>query len=230
MRDIYFYFDDSGVLHKNANSKYFVYAGLIFLNAQEKNKMKRLYYNVNKQIKKNANVCDELKGCNLERKHKESLYRVIKYVESMGLTVDIERVYEEILSGKKSIHRYKDYVLKLLIKKKLESLIEKGIISPEEDVNIKIFVDEQATATDGFYSLRDSVFEELKKGINNHNYGRFYKPVFTGKVEVSVSYCDSKNNYLIQASDILANRIWTSFKKDIEEMRKIPNHLCLRLP
>ncbi|MFS1351480.1 DUF3800 domain-containing protein [Enterococcus faecium] len=26
-----------------------------------------------------------------------------------------------------------------------------------------------------------------------------------------VRYCDSKSNYLVQASDILANRLWTSF-------------------
>ncbi len=91
-------------------------------------------------------------------------------------------------------------------------------------------MDEQATATDGFYSLKDSIFEELKKGIVNFDYGKFHEPLFTGKVKVNVSYCNSANNYLIQASDILANRLWTSFIKENKELRKIPNHRCLRLP
>ncbi|WP_254678541.1 DUF3800 domain-containing protein [Enterococcus faecium] len=54
--------------------------------------------------------------------------------------------------------------------------------------------------------------------------------MWKGKLEINVSYCDSKHNYLIQASDILANRLWTSFKIDNREMRNIPEHSCMRLP
>ena len=61
-------------------------------------------------------------------------------------------------------------------------------------------------------------------------YGVFYEPIWKGKLEINVSYCDSKHNYLIQASDILANRLWTSFKIDNREMRNIPEHSCMRLP
>ena len=37
MQKVYFYFDDSGVLHKNDPNRYFVYAGLFFLDNNSKN-------------------------------------------------------------------------------------------------------------------------------------------------------------------------------------------------
>ena len=80
------------------------------------------------------------------------------------------------------------------------------------------------------WTLSESVYEELKNGVHNFNYGVFYEPIWKGKLEINVSYCDSKHNYLIQASDILANRLWTSFKIDNREMRNIPEHSCMRLP
>lgn len=230
MKTIYFYFDDSGVLHRNAPNRFFVYAGLVFLDSSDKDSAKRKYCNVNKKIKKSLGVSGELKACHLERKHKNSLYRTIKDIESAGLTVEIKRVNSNILDHKKSIHRYKDYVLKMLIKEKLKELINRDLINSKEDVRIMIYVDEQATATNGYYNLKESVYEELKNGVQNFNYGIFYPPIFKGRVTVSVQYCDSKNHYLIQASDILANRIWTSFMVSNEELRNIPNHRCLRLP
>ncbi|RBT56138.1 DUF3800 domain-containing protein [Enterococcus hirae] len=231
MQKVYFYFDDSGVLHKNDPNRYFVYAGLFFLDNNSKDKFKRKYFSINKEIKKHLGLEGELKACFIkDPKYKASLFRTMKYENTMGLTVDIERVYSNILSSKKSIHRYKDYVLKRLVKEELKYHIRLGNLDPSEDIQINICVDEQATATDGFYSLKDSIFEELKKGIVNFDYGSFHEPLFTSEVKVNVSYCNSANNYLIQASDILANRLWTSFIKGNKELRKIPNHRCLRLP
>lgn len=231
MQKVYFYFDDSGVLHKNAPNRYFVYGGLFFLNEKHRNNFKRKYYRISNSIKREIGIEGELKACYIKsNKHKASLFRIMKRENSMGLTVDINRVYSNILSNKKSIHRYKDYVLKRLVKEELVHQIENGNIDPSEDITISICVDEQATATDGMYSLRDSVFEELKKGIINYDYSKFHEPVFMGNVIVNVNFCDSSSNYLIQASDILANRIWTSFMISREDLRMIPNHRCLRLP
>ena len=51
-----------------------------------------------------------------------------------------------ILEKKKSRCRYKDYILKLCVKRKLQELISRGIIKSDEDIIIEICIDEQLTA------------------------------------------------------------------------------------
>lgn len=230
MQEVYMFFDDSGVLHRNAPNRYFVYAGYAFVGNGSKDKARNRYKRTTRIIRKKKGLEGELKAAFLERNDRHKLYRVMKNEHSMGLTVDIQRVRDSILDDKKSIHRFKDYVLKRLVKDKMNELIVNGLINPNEDVKLRICVDEQATATNGYYNFQESVYEELKNGIHNFNYSTFYEPIIFGKLELSVEYCDSNNNYLIQASDILANRIWVSFKSNSPEMREIPQHLCLRLP
>lgn len=230
MQEVYFYFDDSGVLHKNAPGDFFVYAGLSYIGADEKSHSKRRYKSINKKIRTGLGVTGELKSAGLDIKHKNSLYRTIKNVDSIGVSVDISKVYANILSSKKSIHRYKDYVLKMAVKRQLRYYLKEGLLDANEDIHVCINIDEQATATDGFYGLKDSVFEELKKGIVNFDYSKFHAPLFNSEVVVEVHYCNSANNLLIQASDVLANRIWCSFTFRNSDLRAIPNHRCIHLP
>lgn len=232
MQEIFMFFDDSGVLHRNAPNRFFVYAGYSFVGCDSKNKAKNRYKTAVSRVRKKRHFLkdEEVKACKLMREDRYELYRTLKNEESVGLTVDIKRVHDSILNNKKSIHRYKDYVLKRLVKDKMEDLIGHGLIDPEQDIKLRICVDEQGTATNGIYNFKESVYEELKIGINNFNYGVFYEPIVFGKLEIAVEYCDSKNNYLIQASDILANRLWVSFKINDRKMKNIPNHMCLKLP
>ena len=228
---VYFFFDDSGVLHRNEKSGYFVYGGYVFTNREELDSAKHKYINANKLLKAELGRSDELKAAGLEPKHKRSLYNAVREYESISCSVRIAGVYNSILSDKKSICRYKDYVLKRCIKAKLKDLIARGKISEDEDITVEVSIDEQLTATNGYYSLRDSIMEELQHGIQNFDYGSFHKPVFNAEVKVNLRYCESKDNYLIQASDILANRIWTSFRTQKKELlRSIPNHLHLTFP
>lgn len=230
MQHVYFYFDDSGVLHKNAQSDFFIYAGIVFTNCKSKDSAKRKYISVQKIIKNELGRFDEIKAFGLEDKHKNRLYKVMAKEESQALCVKIPHVQDRILCDKKSIHRYKDYILKRLIKEKIKDLIGKAKIDPNQDIHLHIFVDEQATASNGIYSLQQSVYEELKNGIHNFQYDRFFEPIFKAKVIVDVSFEDSSNNYLIQASDILANRIWHSYIENNSDLRKIPKHAHLLLP
>ena len=121
-------------------------------------------------------------------------------------------------------------MLKRCVKNKLEDFIRRGVLSRTDDVDIAIYLDEQLTATNGYYDLRDSIVEELRHGIINFNYGVVHNNVFAGNVKVSIEYCESKNNYLIQASDIIANRIWTSYRVNNPQLRIIPNHSALTFP
>lgn len=229
-KDIYFFFDDSGVFHRNEPSGFFVYAGFVFTGREELESAKRKYKTANKALKKALEADYELKAAVLENKHKRSLLNSVLEYESLSAAVELSRVYDYIIDNKKSRCRYKDYILKLCIKKKLQDLIQRGVLNREEDIHLHISIDEQLTATDGYYDLRDSIAEELQHGIINFNYGVVHEKTFSGTVKVDIKYCESKNNYLIQASDIIANRIWTSYRVGRPELREIPNHTHLTFP
>lgn len=209
-----------GVLHANEPSGYFVYAGYVFTDDETLKEARGKYIHANREIKKALGKTGELKAANLGAKHKRSLFNVMRGYDAVALAVEINRVYDYILADKKSICRYKDYVLKRCVKNKLKRLIADGSISKDEDIAISIFIDEQLTATNGYYDLRDSVREELKHGVVNFDYGTQHTNVFNADVFVEIKYCDSKYNYLIQASDILANRIWTSYRVGNPALRK----------
>ena len=229
-QDIYFFFDDSGVLHKNESSGFFVYAGYVFTNKKDLDDAKRKYIATNKRIKKAAGIDGELKAAVLSNQYKRALFNSIRNYDSVSVVVEIDRVYDYILDNKKSRCRYKDYILKRCIKHKLLNFIHNAILDPNDDVHLWINIDEQLTATNGYYDLRDSIQEELQHGIKNFDYGFTHEKVFHGKVMVDIKYCESKNNYLIQASDIIANRIWTSYRLGKPELRNISNHLALTFP
>ncbi len=229
-QDVYFFFDDSGVLHKKEPSRHFVYAGYVFTSKKEMEEAKRKYIHANKAIRKVLGRNDELKASNLKPKHRRSLYNVVSSFETVSGIVNIDRIYDHILSDKKSICRYKDYVLKRCIKAKLEELIRKGKLTHDDDINIQIFIDEQLTATNGYYALHDSIVEELQYGVNNFDYGTYHPPVFQSNVNAVIKYCDSSKYYLIQASDILANRIWNSYKNNDVRLRTKKAHLTLTFP
>lgn len=229
-KQVFFFFDDSGVLHKNEQSGYFVYAGYVFSSRDDLDSAKREYIHANQEIKKATGLSGELKAARLKAKHKRSLFNSVKKYESLSAVVNISRLYDHILAEKKSICRYKDYILKLCIKNKLLELISKGVLNDSDDVDIFVYIDEQLTATNGYYDLRDSIREELQHGIANWDYGVIHPKVFNGTVKVFIEYCESKNNYLIQASDIIANRIWTSYRINNPQLRQIPNHKALTFP
>ena len=230
MQEVIFFFDDSGTLHRNERSGYFVYAGFVFTDRLSVEEAKRKYIHANRAIKKVLERDDELKAANLELKYRRSLFNSVREYESLAVVVDISRVYNYILDDKKSICRYKDYILKRCVKNKLKRLISDGAISPDDDIHITIYIDQQLTATDGYYDLRDSIREELQYGIVNFDYSVIHQHLFDSLVKVDIHYCDSKTNYMIQACDILANRIWSSYRDGNKGLRKLKNHLTLTFP
>lgn len=173
---------------------------------------------------------DELKAFGLKFKHRRSLYNSVSSFETVAGVAINGRIYPHILSDKKSICRFKDYMLKRCIRAKLEELISQGKISNTEDILIHIYIDEQLTATNGYYSLEDSIVEELQHGVSNFDYGTFHPPIFHSNVNVIIQYCDSKKHYLIQASDILANRIWNSYRFGNPKLREKEYHTSLTFP
>ena len=208
MQELFIFLDDSGVLHKNAREQYFVYAGYVFLSKKQKDYALAKYRAANWKVHKGKN---ELKACRAKGKTKRFLLSNMKDFESFGCVVDKTRVYSRIMDRKKSIHRYKDYCIKRAIKVKLQDLIARGVINADVSTNLHFYIDNQPTSTDGVYNLRESIREELSSGIANFDYGTFYRPLFNDSVVVSTDFCDSRYNYLIQASDMLANCIFSKY-------------------
>src|SRR5690606_27230963 len=107
-------------------------------------------------------------------------------------------VYEDIMENKKSRHRYKDYILKRIIKERIIKFIKLGYIDPSQFISLNIHIDEQLTSSDGYYDLKSSIEEELLYGIYNFEYNTFYQPILFGGANIHVKFVDSRYNYLIQ--------------------------------
>lgn len=206
MQEIYFYLDDSGVLHPNSHEQFFVYAGYVFLSHKEKDRALCDYRRATRQVNPTSDI--ELKAHGAKGKTKRYLNSILQNYESLGCVVDKHRVYTNIIKDKKSIHRYKDYCLKRIAKAKLLEMISRKIIDPNLPTTLRFFIDNQPTSTDGIYNLRESIREEFAAGIQNFDYGVFYEPIFHNDLIVTTSFCDSRTQPLIQASDILANSIF----------------------
>jgi hypothetical protein len=229
-QDIYVYIDDSGVFHPNSPRGYFIYGGYVFLDKGSKTKSLSRYKKLSREINVELGRTGELKAFGLATKHKRALFNIMKNEESFCCVVRLSQINKVILDNKLSIHRYKDYALKIAIKRKLEELISETKVQDNIKTNLCIMIDEQHTASNGYYKLQQSIYEELRHGIKNFDYGVFHPPIFTNDLTVSVMFCDSSKNPLVQASDILANRFLGSFTNDNEKLRRKPNHKTVEFP
>ena len=228
MKKISIFIDDSGVFHSNHN--FFVYAGFCFISDEDKLSAKKRYRSLNTKIKNANSIEGELKASNIDRKHKNALFKVLRNEISFSVMVDLSRVQSHVMLNKKSRQRFKDYALKRVVKNLFKKLLNQGLIDKGENIELFVNIDQQGFATNGLYGLGDGILEELKYGITNFNYGTFYPPILEGEFKVHTKSCVSENDYLIQAADILANRIWASYEKRIFELRDISNHTFLTLP
>lgn len=227
-QEVFIYLDDSGTLHDNAAGEFFVYAGYIFLSKKEKDAALAKYRAAVKRLNKTPEK--EFKAYGARGKDKRYLISILKEHESFSCVVDKKRVYESIMSSKKSIHRYKDYCIKRATKAKLTDLINRKKIDPNSPIILRFFIDNQPTSTDGIYNLRESIREELSAGIANFDYGTFHRPLFNSGVTVHTKFCDSKTSPLIQASDMLANCIFTKYNYRPTLSHNHANHTEIFLP
>ena len=232
-QNVSIYLDDSGVFSLNSVYDYFIYAGYAFPSEQERIHARESFKDMSRKIKASLGLSmdSELKAAGLEIKHKRSLYNCVRFFDSLSATVHLGSVNSSIMNNKLSIHWYKDYVLKRMIKAKLEALITAGKIDNYRPVSLRIYIDQQHTSTNGYYKLSDSIREELIHGIHNFDYGVFHPPILFADSIIDIRFCDSAKDYLVQASDILANRLWygRNFNKPTLYTH-IPSHKNISLP
>lgn len=211
MQEVYINMDDSGKLTEK--EKFLVYGGLVFTSLQEKQKFSNQYRNIIKSIKckyceEHKNLCTrdcpEIKSSTINGSERRRIINLCKNYKLFSLIVDNSSIYPNIMASKASKGRYIDYVQRITLKEVLRTLIAEKIINPNEEIKICINIDQQTTKSNGYYNLRDSIYEEIKHGIYNYNYGIFHKPLFYSDIKLTVNYIDSKKSTVIQAADIIA--------------------------
>lgn len=229
-KTIYIYMDDSGKMTKN--EKCFSFGGIYFLNRESRDSFKRLYssfINENKERFLDDSSL-ELKSNNTNSKFRRRVINLIKnknMVYSYAITIFTKNIEDYIFSNKKSKGRRIDYYQKIIVKKIIKNLLLSKTINKKDNLTIIINIDESKTATNGIYNLRDSIFEELKNGIVNFNYGTSFPPIIEGNLEVEVNYVDSSKNFLVQASDFLVGYVNASFSWNKEVKLSIDSQIIL---
>ena len=202
------YLDDSGKISEYED--YAVYSGLVFIEKEKLNAFTNKYKTIRNELwKKNEyKNYDELKGNNLKHKDRLRLLKLMKNEFKIALVIKNKFIRKkEILTNTGSKGRFKDYALKRLIKETFKYLIFKKLVDPNEPVVLVLNIDQETTKSNGYYSLTDGIYEEIKMGINNFNYGLTFKPILFSEFEVIRYSHNSKENIAIQSADILSNDI-----------------------
>lgn len=236
LQEIYINLDDSGKL--TSKEKICVYAGLVFVSKNEKDKFITQYKSIINEIKcaycqhkKCDKKCPEIKNTNIKPSHKRRIMNYIKKYFILALIINNENVYDHIKIDKRAKGRFIDYSIKMLIKDVIQKLITSKIIDPNNPVKIIINIDEQSTKSNGYYDLKESIYEELKHGIINYNYSKKFDPIISADLEIKLSYQDSLKSYVVQAADLLAGTIRRvrvqNPTSNIKEILKYVNHVTL---
>ena len=207
--NIFVYSDESGVLDKVHNS-FFVFGGMVFLGKEVRDDTQRKYLAAEKVIRERENKAgeEELKASGISNVSKGKLFRSLNQTEKFGIVVRESELNDGVFLSNKSKQRYLDWAFKIALKRKLESMIARGLVDPETVENIYVFVDEHATATNGRYELRESLEQEFRYGALHFEDNTFFPPLFPRIKSVDLKYCDSKTTTLVRGADIIANRLY----------------------
>ena len=183
---------------------------------EEKHKFINFYKSIVKKMKcsycsQDGTVCDkecpEIKGSLIKPVDRRRILNLSKKYFTFGTVIFNKNVYSSILNNPSSKGRFTEYVLRRTIKKIVLDLIGNKALDPSCPIYLHINIDEMPTKSNGYYSLKDGLMEELKYGIKNYDYGVFFNPIINGDLFVEVRYKDSSKDYGVQMADIIANTI-----------------------
>lgn len=203
--DLFIYSDESGVFDK-VHNEYFVFGWILFLGKNEKDIASRKYLAAESSLR--GKYKTELKATLIDNKDKSNLFRSLNAYQKGAVVIDQKKILNTCFGDKKTKQRYLDFAFKMGIKYHICSLINKGIINPNEIENMYFFVDEHSTATNGLYELEEALLQEFKCGTHNWNYQTFFPPIFPQMKSLTLRYKDSKKSTLVRSADIIANRVY----------------------
>lgn len=221
--------DDSGKLNKNENSC--IYGGLFFYSNNDYINFINKYKSIINSIKcsycqKNNNSCNnkciEIKGTTkINPSDKRRLFNLLKKQNNFGVFINNKKVYENIMKDKAARGRYIDYAQKRIIKEIILYSINNKHININKALSLNIKIDESKTKSNGYYNLKDSIYEELVNGIINYDYSHIYKPILKKKLNIKVRNFNSKYHYGIQGADFISHYLHGEYEKHLKDNKDI---------
>lgn len=208
---LYIYCDESGVFDKKHNN-FYVMSGYIFLSQGETSIAAAKYSSVEKNIRKIKRIPkeQEIKASFLRKdfKSKRRLLNSLNDYTRFAIIIKLQEVIEKIYDHKKDKQRFQDYAFSRGIKEILLKLKNNEILNLDEIENITVNFDNRPIASSGKYDLKTSLLKELRDGKFNINWDWFIPGILKNLKKIKLNYLNSENNYLIRASDIVANSVW----------------------
>ncbi len=211
--EIFILMDDSVKLNKNEPCC--IYGGLFFYSSKEYmnfiNKYKSIVKSIRcKYCKQDNQNCDkeciEIKGTTkIKASDKRRLFNLLKKQNNFGVFINNRKVKESIMNNKASRGRFCDYAQKRIIKQVVLYSIRNNMIDPNKSLKLYIKSDECKTKSNGYYNLKDSIYEELVNGIINYDYSKFHEPILNNILEISYRVYDSKKHFGIQSADMISH-------------------------
>lgn len=221
--------DDSGKLNSNENSC--IYGGLFFYSNKDYinfiNKYKSIIDSIkcfycSKDITNCGQYCVEIKGTSkLKPKDKRRLFNLLKKQNNYGVFINNNRVYDKIMSDKAARGRYSDYAQKRIVKEIVLYSIQNKSIDSNKELSLNIKIDEAKTKSNGYYNLKDSIYEELVNGIINYDYSTIHKPLLTNGLKIKVKTFNSKYNFGIQGADIISHYLHSQYEQYLKNGKDI---------
>lgn len=241
-RHIYLYIDDSGKI--SHSEEYSGFAGILFLSSQSKSEFSNKYKSILKNISckycsldKDSCLknCPEVKGSIIRPGDRRRLINLSRQFYTFGVRITNSKLDSDILSNKAFKGRFTDYVIKRMVKKVIEDLLSQNIIAADDDLRINIYIDEMPTKSNGYYTLKGSIKEELYYGMPNFDYGCRFHPILKGTPKIYIRYQKSDKQVGIQMADILANTLIKEAKKNKtndqeQHEKKLRLDMLLNLP
>lgn len=219
--EIFILMDDSGKLNKNENSC--IFGGLFFYSSTEYmnfvNKYKSVIDSIKcKYCKQNTNNCNrdcvEIKGISrIKNSDRRRIFNLVKKEKNFGVFIKNKNIYNPIMQDKAARGRYCDYAQKRIVKEVVLHAIKDKIIDINKPLKLYIKIDECKTKSNGYYNLKDSIYEELVNGIINYDYSKIHKPILNNTLKIKLTTYDSKYNFGIQSADILSHYLHSEYEK-----------------
>lgn len=227
--EIYILMDDSGKLNSNENTC--IYGGLFFYSNKDYINFINKYKSIIDSIKcnycyKDKNNCNqdciEIKGTTkLKPKDKRRLFNLLKKQNNYGVFINNNRIYNKIMIDKAARGRYSDYAQKRIVKEIVLYSIRNKSIDSNKELFLNIKIDESKTKSNGYYNLKDSIYEELVNGIINYDYSTIHKPLLTKGLKIKVRNFNSKYNFGIQSADIISHYLHSQYEQHLKTGKDI---------
>lgn len=231
--DLYIFIDDSGKFDKN--NTFFIYGCVYFYGLKEKDKASRLCLKIKKDFfcSNNEMKFSKIVGTDGKPDRKKRLKIAKKFgrFNTCCSHVSIPHIERVDLDNFESRCRYKDYMIKRMVVKIVESLVHNDQIDPDLQLNIRLFIDQQENRSNGKYDLEQSISRELTGQINRKTFLGMRKSNEILKMEpkIKLKFCKSHNHILIQAADIVAGYTRLS-KLENSNLSMLKNNLSIKLP